>query len=67
MQRQVIRLGLCFGFLLLVCPLAMGYGYAPRVGQAHPDFTLPNIENGKPVSLSQFRGKKVLLIQFASW
>ncbi|HVL13286.1 MAG TPA: hypothetical protein VM529_12030 [Gemmata sp.] len=42
-------------------------GYAPAVGTRHPDFTLPSIADGKPVSLSDFRGKKVLLIQFASW
>ena len=41
--------------------------YAPKVGQRHPDFTFANITTGKPVSLSDFRGKKVLLIQFASW
>ena len=41
--------------------------YAPKVGQRHPDFTLPDIATGKPVSLSDFRGKKVLLIHFASW
>jgi peroxiredoxin len=45
----------------------MGQPYAPKVGQRHPDFTLPDIANGKAVSLSGFRGKKVLLIQFASW
>ena len=39
----------------------------PGVGDRHPDFTLANIDDGKPVSLSDFRGKKVLLIQFASW
>lgn len=42
-------------------------GYAPVVGTRHPDFALPSIADGKPVSLSDFRGKKVLLIQFASW
>jgi AhpC/TSA family len=31
-----------------------------------PDFTLPDI-NGKPHSLSGFRGKKVLLVTWASW
>lgn len=40
---------------------------APKVGYRHPDFTLANNADGKPVSLSDFRGKKVLLIQFASW
>jgi hypothetical protein len=47
--------------------LSRAGSYAPRVGQQHPDFTLPNIATGKPVSLSDFRGKKVLLIHFASW
>jgi peroxiredoxin len=41
--------------------------YQPQVGQRHPDFTLPTISDGKPISLSQYRGQKVLLIQFASW
>jgi len=31
-----------------------------------PDFTLPDA-NGKPHSLSDFRGKKVLLLTWASW
>jgi len=31
-----------------------------------PDFTLPDI-NGKPHSLSDFRGKKVFLVTWASW
>jgi hypothetical protein len=38
-----------------------------RVGARHFGFTLPAIDDGRPVSLEQFRGKKVLLIQFASW
>jgi hypothetical protein len=46
---------------------ASASGYAPKVGQRHPDFTLPRIGDLAPVSLSDFRGKKVLLIQFASW
>lgn len=32
----------------------------PQVGDIAPDFTLPN-EAGEPVSLSQFRGKRVIL------
>ena len=53
-------------FLAMTAP-AHADTYAPKVGQRHPDFTLPDISGGKPVSLSDFRGKKVLLIQFASW
>ena len=41
--------------------------YRPTVGEVHPDFVFPNIETGKPVRLSDFRGKKVLLLHFASW
>ena len=41
--------------------------YNPKVGEPHADFVLPRIDNRKPVWLSQYRGKKVLLIQFASW
>ena len=31
-----------------------------------PDFTLPDLE-GRPHSLSDFRGKKVFLVSWASW
>ena len=31
-----------------------------------PDFTLPDLD-GSPHSLSQHRGKKVLLVAYASW
>ena len=31
-----------------------------------PDFTLPDL-NGKPHRLSNFRGKKILLVTWASW
>jgi hypothetical protein len=41
--------------------------YRPEVGQSHPEIVLPSIDSRQPVSLSQFRGKKVLLIHFASW
>lgn len=41
--------------------------YSPEVGAPHPDFVLPRIDNREAVSLAQFRGRKVLLIHFASW
>ncbi len=31
-----------------------------------PDFTLPDMD-GKPYSLSSFRGRKVFLLAWASW
>ncbi|MDF1660445.1 MAG: hypothetical protein P1V97_01650 [Planctomycetota bacterium] len=36
------------------------------VGDRFPDRTLPLIEGGES-SLARFRGKKVILIHFASW
>lgn len=41
--------------------------YEPRVGSPHPRFTLPALDDARPVSLADFRGKKVLLVQFAAW
>jgi hypothetical protein len=48
------------------------FGPRPQEQNSHlaslkaPDFTLPDL-NGKQHSLSDFRGKKVLLITWASW
>ena len=55
--------------LALVLPVGSlhGAGYSPRVGELHGEFVLPNIADRAPVALSDFRGKKVLLIHFASW
>ncbi|MGE3822567.1 MAG: peroxiredoxin family protein [Isosphaeraceae bacterium] len=55
--------------VLMTCvrSTARAGGYAPEVGTRHPDFTLPRIDGRQPVSISEFRGGKVLLIQFASW
>jgi len=33
----------------------------PAIGQLAPDFTLPGTPEGKPVTLSEFRGHKVVL------
>lgn len=70
MSRTVRDLGvlvLACGYLGLAAGPCSGAVYAPRVGQRHPDFTLPNIADGQPVSLSQYRGRKVLLLHLASW
>ncbi len=48
------------------------FGTRAQEAEAHltsldaPDFSLPDI-NGKPHALSDFRGKKVLLLTWASW
>ena len=35
----------------------------PRIGDKAPDFTLPST-TGKKISLNQFRGKKLVLLEF---
>lgn len=41
--------------------------YPVPTGKTHPEFKLPAVTDGKPVSLSDFRGKKTILVHFASW
>ncbi len=38
-----------------------------EVGQPFPAIALPALEDGRPASLTDFRGKKLLLHVFASW
>ena len=38
-----------------------------RTGSAFPDIVLPEISTNKPTSLADFRGKKLLVLHFASW
>ena len=61
-----------FPLALALCAVGGGRlgAASPNAGERHPDFTdftLADIATGKPVSLADFRGKKVLFIQFASW
>jgi len=67
MIRNWSLLMLTWGCLSFIAVSSHAAGYSPQVGQLHPDFTLPGIADSEPVSLSQFRGRKVLLIHFASW
>ena len=66
MRKLALALVTC-GMILGANSRGSAASYAPKVGERHPDFTLPTIGDRTPTSLSDFRGKKVLLIQFASW
>jgi len=37
------------------------------VGDRAPDFTLPDLSTGTPISLSDFRGQKTAFFMWASW
>jgi len=41
--------------------------YVPKIGERHPPLVLPSIESREPVALADFRGRRLLLIHFASW
>lgn len=59
--------------LILACALTLGACLAPAAmaleqGEQAPDFTLPDIQDGKPaISLSALRGKTVYVDFWASW
>ena len=67
MKRHLARFILVLASVAALAPVADAGPYEANIGQRHADFTLPEIRTGKPVALSDFRGKKVLLIRFASW
>ena len=37
------------------------------IGEPFPNLTLPSMEDGSPTSITNFRGKKLILHVFASW
>jgi len=41
----------------------------PRIvlGEPFPELVLPGVKDGRPRSISQFRGQKLALHVFASW
>ena len=47
----------------LANPLSTGF----EVGQLFPDIVLPALDGGRPLSLADFQGRKVILHIFASW
>jgi peroxiredoxin Q/BCP len=51
------------GLLLASVLVCTGVTTALEVGDQAPDFTLPST-TGEEISLSQFRGKKLVLLEF---
>jgi peroxiredoxin len=51
------------GFLLAGMVMSANVAVALDVGAPAPDFTLPST-TGEPIRLSQFRGKKLVLLEF---
>ena len=64
-HRVVNRSRLAIATLLVIVLAACSGGRPPRIGDTAPDFTLS--DSGRTVTLSQMRGKPVLLNFWASW
>ena len=59
-----IRLGWLLSLILLLATVTVGtVVQAVEVGDKAPDFTLPSTK-GDPISLSQFLGKKNVVLEF---
>ena len=58
------RMGWLFSAILILSGLIVGtVAQAVEVGDKAPDFTLPS-SKGDPISLSQFLGKKNVVLEF---
>ena len=53
--------------LLLVASIGAAAPSGFQVGQSFPHLTLPTLEDGQPLSVADYRGKKVILHIWASW
>ena len=63
-----LRHALLGAVFLVALPIPLKAGEVPvRVGEPFPALVLPSLADGSPLSIDQFRGRKVLLHQFASW
>ena len=60
-----------FSLAILLCLLFVSFSNAAplkiQIGQPFPDLLLPSLEDGSPMSLTDYRGEKVMLHIFASW
>jgi len=68
-MRYILRITIIASLMLAVF-VASPSTAAPAqtdVGQPFPDLVFPTVDGEQTVRLSDHRGKRVLLIEFASW
>lgn len=63
MRKHIRRSGMAVVFLALLLGATLAEAAPLNVGDKAPDFTLPD-QNGKPVKLSEFLGKKNVVLAF---
>ncbi|MBI4662460.1 MAG: hypothetical protein HY735_26890 [Verrucomicrobia bacterium] len=67
MQNQVLVCLMGAVIFGAVPPRGVAGGVEFKVDQPFPGMVLPTLADGKPGSISEFRGKKLILHIFASW
>ena len=65
-ESSLLSFGLS-AFVAIGCLAAAPSESAFEIGKPFPEFVLPSAKDERPMSIAQFRGKKVLLHVFASW
>lgn len=64
-MRQILA---CLTAAVLGCVTLSSIRAAPfEIDQPFPLLVLPSLDDGRPLSLARFRGKKTVLHVFASW
>ena len=51
---------------ILVIP-SLSLGQQLRVGEPAPDFAVPSLDGKTTIRLSDFRGRRVLIFNWATW
>ena len=58
---------LLLGAVLIVMNVSPGKAQRIKVGEPAPDFTVPSLDGKNTYRLSDFRGHRVLVFNWASW
>jgi len=58
---------LLLGAVLIVMNVTPGNAQKIKVGEPAPDFTVPSLDGRTTYRLSDFRGHRVLVFNWASW
>ncbi len=60
-----LYLPLVLGLFWMITEPLQAYEF--KVGEAFPNVMLPSLEDGRPGSIADFRGQKIILHLWASW
>ena len=67
MRSPFLPLALASSLALLLSVASAQENFAPKDGEVFPEMSFPTLDGDGFASLKDFRGEKVLLMQFASW